>query len=414
MELQESIEPIAARLEQVLRADAVPQPYQEWGRRLLDHLRRPVRIAVTGLPGSGKSSLVNVLLGQPVLPATRSLPMTDIRWGPENRVLFELDSGEMQSAAGTLAEIEPPHGAVRAYQELALPGLQGKSYLELRLDDDGDLNRRILDVALRDIDIVLWCSGTFGDHEQALWVSVPDAIKDHSLLVITKADQQMMRGTLQRTIERLEPVVNEEFLGLYPIAAIQAMTALTAGAQVDPHIWASSGGRSLMAEIDQQVETGRAADVDNARMLLGRYALDEGTRAGAGVASARPAEAAALQREGEGLNARGRQVVDETATLAEAVHMLSQTGRDLLEDYDSGGGSDADDILARCVESISALSTHLRSAGSGARIDEAGEDVQEGEEMMVLFQLERGEDAALDAVTLLLQLRREFAAKAIA
>ena len=42
-------------------------------------------------------------------------------------------------------------------------------------------------------------------------------------------------------------------------------------------------------------------------------------------------------------------------------------------------------------------------------LQELQSDAQESAEMMLLFQLEKDEDAAVDAVTLLLQLKKEIA-----
>jgi len=66
--------------------------------------------------------------------------------------------------------------------------------------------------------------------------------------------------------------------------------------------------------------------------------------------------------------------------------------------------------LNDCVDAVEGLAGLMDRTGDDATGNDLRADLQDGEEMLVLFQLERGEEAALDAVTLLLQLRREMAA----
>ena len=62
------------------------------------------------------------------------------------------------------------------------------------------------------------------------------------------------------------------------------------------------------------------------------------------------------------------------------------------------------------METVKDLSkTLLASQSRAPEVQAALDAAQDGEELLILFQLERGEDAAVDAVTLLLQLKREIA-----
>lgn len=418
MELQQTIEPIAARLTEALSAREVPPHYQEWGARLLDHLRRPVRIVVTGLPGSGKSSLINMLLSRQIISGCEGIPVLDIAYGPEARVRIELEDGTMRTRTGVLADIALPERVIRVRQELPERALEGQSYRELNLGGSPEVSRRILSAAMSEADIVLWCTSGFGAEERAIWSGVPDGIKDHGFLVVTRADRQMMRGVLTDTIRALEPIVDEEFFGLFPVATLQAMTALTGQREPDRRLWMSSGGQTLSEAIERQVASGRAADIDQAQMLL--------TQCGAGgpegTAAAAPAEADAAEAppvpaapepagQGQATDA-ARPARAPGDILGEAVQILTRSGQELLREIEGEGDVDTDLIMTRCAETIGALTSQLQGSLSedGAVLD-AQESAREGEEMLMLFQLERGEDAALDAVTMMLQLRKEMSAR---
>ncbi|MEZ5715808.1 MAG: hypothetical protein R3D85_11925 [Paracoccaceae bacterium] len=437
MDPKQNIDPIAARLDETLRSPAIPPQIRDWGKRLLDHLRRPVRIVVTGVPGSGKSSLINMMLSQNVLGASAGIPVIDIAYGPEPRVLFELEDGRSVESPGLLADFRVPERVIRARQELPDPSLRGQCYRELGLGQAPEIGRRILAAAMKDADIVLWCTNSFGEIEQSLWRAVPDEVKDHSFLVVTRADRQMMWGVLSKTIATLEPVVSEEFLGLYPVATLQGLSALTAGSEPDMALWHSSGGKSLCAEIATQVASGRAADLDQAQAFLAQFA-DAAARAEAAprpapAAPAQPAPVAAPATDradsavaqaivpgpinmaataAGGMVAASSQPGGTAATdvLDNAVQILTRSGRDLLREIAGDDAVDTDAVLERCAATIGALSLHFQdSLTDDPALQLAQDNVREGEEMLMLFQLERGEDAALDAVTLLLQLRKESA-----
>lgn len=423
MLMHDIAEPVTANLEKILGSDDVPAKYREYGARLLDHLRRPVRIVVTGMPGTGKSALVNMMLSRPALGGENEPPIVDISHGANARVLFDIDNGEVHIVGGLLSEVEVPRGAVRARQELPIGALAWQTYRELKLSDRPSANARLLEAALKEADIVLWCTQGFDRVEQSLWACVPDVVKDHSFLVVTKADQQMMRGVLGQTLARLEPIVNEEFLGLYPVASIQAMTALTAGQAVDQRLWKSSGGKSLCDEIGHQVELGRSADVDQAQMLLAQFA-GKMKLSGPGNTVHVPQAAVPARTEQQPDRAAPAKAPDRpevspeeiksaTSLLADAADSLSETGMALIDTLDAAGNeAEADRILALCAETLARLTRTLDKAPPATdEIRHAQASALEGEEMMMLFQLERGEDAAVDAVTLLLQLKKEMTSK---
>ena len=53
----------------------------EAAERLIERLERPARIALLGLPGSGKSSILNLLVGAIVVPETLRLPTIVVQYG---------------------------------------------------------------------------------------------------------------------------------------------------------------------------------------------------------------------------------------------------------------------------------------------------------------------------------------------
>ncbi|NVK12802.1 MAG: hypothetical protein HWE35_01355 [Rhodobacteraceae bacterium] len=393
---QRDISPLAGQLEQTLSAGRLPSEVSGWGSQLLQRLRQPVQVAVAGSPGSGKSALIDMLLGRVVIGRNGGGLLVDVCHGAQEMAEVETAAGERLQIPGLLAQMELPQDACRVRQILPDPRLRWHSYRELPLAGPLAAQQEMLQQAAASADIILWCSQEFAADEQGLWAAVPDSTKDHSFLVLTMADRQVMRGTLPALIETLEPVAAEEFLGVYPVAAIQGLTARAAEAPQDG-LWRSSGGKQLAEDVQRQVDLGRASDVDQAELLIRQFGSTLPAEAAA------PAVAAPVTAPVSAIAA-----APQAASLAVALEQLQTGAEAMLAEADAAGGPQAAPVLAQCMEMIRNLSQSLDEMPASAAVEAAREAAQDGEEMLMLCQLEQDEDAAVDAVTLLIQLKKEL------
>ena len=62
----QATEVVLEQLTRVLSSDRFPGEARLLGAKLLDRLKSPVQIVILGKPQSGKSRLINMLLGSPV------------------------------------------------------------------------------------------------------------------------------------------------------------------------------------------------------------------------------------------------------------------------------------------------------------------------------------------------------------
>ncbi|WP_241479043.1 hypothetical protein [Leisingera sp. ANG-M1] len=387
---------MAHQLEQALSAGRLPVEYSDWGSRLLQRLHQPVRVAVTGGSGAGKSALIDMLLGKVVIGRKAGGHMVEVCYGRSEQVVFETASGECLQQPGLLADGDVPQGTVLVRQYLPDPQLRWHSYTELPLAGPVNRQRDLLQKASAAVDVILWCSQEFTTAEQALWAAVPDSSKDHSFLVLTMADRQIMRGVLADRIAALEPVAAVEFLGAYPVAAIQGLQARVSGGAQDASLWRSSGGKQLFDDILHQVELGRTSDLDQAEMLVRKF----------GGGTERPAPS---PRQTTAPGQTAEQKIGGGNGFSEALELLQDRAEQMLTDAEAGGGPRADAVLSACLEIIGELSRELDKAPDSPAAQMAREAVQDGSELLMLCQLEQGEDAAIDAVTLLVQLKKELA-----
>ncbi|MEX0285950.1 MAG: hypothetical protein AB3N23_15190, partial [Paracoccaceae bacterium] len=389
---------LAEQLEQTLGQGNLKPDAQSWGMALVDRLKAPVQIVVMGPQGIGKSSVINMLAGAPVVPDIDSVPVLEIVGGAEESVTVEREDGSVEE---TDALASDQSGAIRVTRTVPVPSLEECGFAEVNLSGTPLQNEAVLEWAIECADIVLWCTETFGPQERALWARVPDELKDHSFLVLTMADRQMMRGSLSDNIAQLEEVVAEEFLTLFPVATLQAIKAQSEPDHSHLGMWKSSGGKALRDAVFKRVEHGRLADQDNARLFLSRFA------------GLRQMPQAPVNQEGKPEVEVKIDGISQSLYEA-ALDLLHKQADRMLDTVETGAEPDAERVLQQCVEAATALSDLFAEADpSDDAAQSLKDDAAESAEMMLLFQLERSEDAAADAVTLLMQLKKEIADQSV-
>ena len=409
MSQMHATEAVLEQLSLVLGSDRFPDEAKALGARLLDRLRSPVQIVVLGKPQSGKSRLINMLLGQAIYPQIADLTTCEIVYGehPRSFVIREDDSIQEWTAG---PDVPLPDDTIMVRVELPIPLLNKFNLTEVTLTGTSVDQRDMATWACDRADIALWCTQSFDAIERALWTPARDALKDHSFLVITKADQLLMKGVLQDHIASLEDIVAQEFHSLYSVATIQAISARSAPDTIDADVWSASGGHALHDAVLKLVDTGRRADTDNALLFLRRYSavVSHIERSAGQTAKPSARKISVIPESAEALGAaqRNREV------FVEALEYLQERAEKLINGLDDPQQGQTDAILDHCLDTANQLSTLLQDFDhTDQALAELQEDVMESADMMVLLQLEKSEDAASDAVTLLLQLKKEVAEK---
>lgn len=428
------------RLRLALDADAMPKAAKDYARHLLNRLSQPVRVSVLGLPGSGKSQIVNMLIGDTLIPQDARLPTTEIVWGDIPQMSVTSTDGSTVKVQNTdLAAIS---GRTAAFLrvELPVPILQRINLLEVVTDGTPEELASGVDWVTRRTDIALWCSQAFGATEQVVWHRVPDSLKDHAFLVLTKADVLSAENLLSKRVADLETVVSEEFHSLFAVATLQAIRALRP-AGIDEAMFHASGGGALSSEVLRHAERGRRADFDSAHMFLARYQIKGGDKPA--NTSARPAPvpteqvkapdpvgpvADATEPAPPPATARAQPAADKDAGAApsaptpaavvkvenvtlftDAIRYLKRRGDGLADSASSLGEGKAQPLIGQCVDAVEHLIDLFSQDESGCPASDAFfDELAEAQDMMVLMQVEAGDGPAADAVTLLLQLRREM------
>lgn len=286
---------VAQRLGRLLDQGALPAGGPaEAAERLLERLERPARVALLGLPGCGKSSILNLLTGTVVVPEMLRLPTIIVQHGEDERMLCTLADGRTEVVPGRdLSQVLTLNPALITI-EADLPALKVISLLEVAAGPMEADQRRAAVWASKRADILIWCTTSYLPKEQQVWEGMPDMVKDNGFLFLTKIDLLGSREAAQGMLERVELRAGEEFRQVLAISAKQARAAVTAPGGLDRDLFRDSGAAAVITTIKTRVQTARRADTDMAELLIARHAAADG------LVTRRPAEAGPdIQHTGE-------------------------------------------------------------------------------------------------------------------
>lgn len=442
------------RLLGALDSNALPPAAFDYAKHLLNRLTQPVRISVFGTPKSGKSELINMFVGDRLVPKDAQLPTTEFAWAETEAMMVTSADGETEQFDHIDLDAVSGKNAAFLRVELRAPILKRIRLLEVVTEGSAAELASATDWAVRRTDIALWCTQDFGKTEQSVWSRVPDSLKDHAFLVVTKADVLSAQKALTAKVAALESIVAEEFHSMFAVATLQAIRAHE-GVDVDEAMFRSSGGSALSSEVLQHAERGRRADFDSAHMFLARYQIKDApagsmannttppespteivdapiegvSQAQASIDAKAEPEAPASppaaidqkppepQPEPELEKASAKPAasvpasvpVENISLFVDSVHFLKRRGEGLSQTVAGLDAGASNTIVEQCINSVEHLVDTFSQDESGcAAADAFIDDLSEATDMMVLMQAESGDAPAADAVTLLLQLRRDL------
>ena len=262
---------VEERLRAALNGGHLGTQATERAERLLSRLTSPVRLAVLGPRGIGKSTLVNVLAGSDVIPVDVKLPTVQLTWAAEADTNCTYADGTKRSFVAPKARDLSRDNPIFIEMERPLPSLQKVALLEVVMSANINDQIKAVTWATERCDIALWCTQDFDEDEQALWARVPDSVRRHAFLVLTRADLPPMRQNIPGHMARLREVSKGGFKLVRPIASGLALEALAAD---DADALKRSGATALMEAVESEVESGQQTIRDAAEVLLTKASLE--------------------------------------------------------------------------------------------------------------------------------------------
>lgn len=425
------------QLTQAIADGKLPASAHERAELLLSRIQQPVRLALMGRPGSGKSSLLNLLLGKSILREEVRLPTTQVSFGEAEQTICTLPDGTSQTLntvdVGEVAAVSP----VFVDMQMPLPALGKISLLEVVAPDDPTSLHRASQWAARRCDVALWCTQGFNTIEQALWAQMPDEIKDHAFLMLTKADFLNANDLMEPTMASIKKVAEHEFNQILPIATTKAIAARQPDGTVDKAILRSTGGLALISAVLKQVDQGRQTAVDMADMLLHQHADLLGIGAAQAEETDHKAKPATKKEAAPKKAATAKQAPKPTLpakpavkkqaeessnvvslkpktrkTYEDAVAYIVKQSHALIDLAEKMGDKAPKKIISATVEHVQWVSDHLNSNGDDddAPLKAARIAAMDAADLVQLMQMEKRDSATIEALSLLLQLKRSLQA----
>jgi energy-coupling factor transporter ATP-binding protein EcfA2 len=410
-----TVEKTISRLEQAVASGVMPPEANNLAERICKRLRNPVRLAIMGPQGAGKSQLLNFLAGADVIPKDARLPSILVAWGEDEKVDCTLANGKVKSLKSfdieKISQLKP----VFVRLKTPLPILKSISMLEVVIGTKEAEQKRALAWAARSTDIALWCTQEFTEAESDLWKTLPQTLKDHSFLIQTKADKLKDKSTRENQLEMLINAASDQFYSVHQIDTLRAHAARDEDGEIAENMLAKSGGHDLHHTVMRAVDQGIQASLDGAVILFARYDISEEAMA-APVAPApveqkqavtAPDEPTELLVPKEATTPPG---IDDVSS--EIVNYLTDRVKELQDQLSKSDALDSEMVMAQCFKDVEWLVDQLSAkAEHNPDILHTLDACQDAADMMLLLQLENNDSAVEDAVVLLLQIKRDFEQK---
>ena len=181
----------------------------------------PWRVVVIGEFNAGKTTLINALLGEALLPTSvlaNTRLVTVVSFAARARMLLEcfdrtratIDRAMLARPAAQVARrlhIGLPHAALKTLCLIDTPGLAaGDAAIEHHIHR-----------ALSRADVVVWCTPAmqaWKATEQTIWLGLPERIRSKGILAITFADAIDSSDDAARLIARLNAEAGPYFTGI--------------------------------------------------------------------------------------------------------------------------------------------------------------------------------------------------------
>lgn len=244
----------------------------------IQQLSTPTKVVLAGLSGARQYQLSEFFLGTALFDDStqaKAYPPVRVRhglqerthsfYGNEQKAFDGIDlSLAMTGKCPDSIDLEMPNPIVSEIGFSILPAY-----------DSGEDRSGYLITLLNDTEVIIWCSDAvtpWQPAERRLWFTVPDSLKQRSILALTGAEK-LREPEAQNHFEEKCALVSDEFRYLSTISVDLAKAAAPGGAIVDAQSFASSGGQALLKQLMAMVQASQADVLASARQL--RSELDK-------------------------------------------------------------------------------------------------------------------------------------------
>ncbi|GHC66781.1 dynamin family protein [Neogemmobacter tilapiae] len=253
--------------------------------------RKPV-IAIMGEFSAGKSTLLNMLIGQAILPTqitATKLPPVWLRHGNEAPYRVDRNNVKHPIDLNNLAGIPLKDTRyIRIYVESEV--LESCDLLDTPGISDPNIPMTMWFKTLGYASAALWCTHAgqaWRESERGAWESLPERLRRHSILLVTRADKITNEIDRMKIDNRLRRETDSLFGARLFISLVNALRALEGEGDAD--MWAASGAEAFVENL-----AGAIAAINEDRVLaIRRFRLDPNEQPRVAPRRIRPGDAPA-------------------------------------------------------------------------------------------------------------------------
>lgn len=379
------------RLDTLRGQAGLSEKARETCTRLIEKLRAPVRIGIFGLPGAGKCGLLNALCGTQIVAPGLDLPTLELSPGQGASTEAMLPDGSYLGFNGLPGDEILRQQPVFLRLTAQAPRLAGRRYLLVVSEDSVEDLRSGMAWAAARCDMTLWCTHSWTHTEQQAWQAAPDALRNHALLIFTRAPAA--RG------------FNAEAWGF------DAAFDIAFGSRAETDFAAER----LAAHLAQVIDEAVTQDIHAAHLFLQRHAAEQSPQAPASTADAKPAAPTAPVPDSAPASSRpqpaGRLDAETGADLARLFQSVRRAAEEMRQKLLNGALDPADpdrgltafeDVFESLAERTAALPRLEETC------PEVCDTVNEARDMALLLRIEGGVEQVCDAARLLFQVRQDI------
>ncbi|MCY1128266.1 dynamin family protein [Frigidibacter sp. RF13] len=382
-------------------------------------LETPVRIAFTGKSLAGKSSLINLLIGEKVLPTGKAsvgsvtvmvrhslIERTTASWW--DRPSVELPGRALAQAA----ELGPDIITL----DITCEPLEGLSLIDIVSFDDAESSKRAVFSLMRLADVMLWCSRAENPMIKAdseSWRMIPGRLIRNSMLILTHAEDVDEAG-IAAAKEKLTPDRLRSFRDVIPVSTKVAMLALSNPGPNFEELWSVSGAQQLVESVIAAAVELREAEIEKIRRGLAQFIQPAQAEldALARTSATTPAPTSDPVVPPAAVPVVPAPTPIGTATQAADAQLLDKLRQDwfararsLLDRARDGDYGDPAEFVMAAQEEVDGFRDRLSDAeGQLAESDELIAECEKANDILILLQFESADSAALDAARIVVQL----------
>jgi len=216
--------------------------------------RKP-RIALMGEFSAGKSTLSNLLMGVRPLPekvtATRLSPVW-ITHGTGAPYRVDIDGSTEEISLEHLEQV-PVEETRYIHLSVEADLLEVCDLIDFPGISDPNMSSNVWERMLEEIDAVIWCTHAtqaWRQSEAAVWETMPQIVRENSILLITRYDKLTTDRDRNRVFKRVTRETDGQFSGTFPVSLLQAIRA-----GEDYELWDASGAGPFTEHLIDVIET---------------------------------------------------------------------------------------------------------------------------------------------------------------